>query len=437
MSDTSTPIPNETVMQQAWRFRLWGSGRIRTCQGTEIDILEAGKLNTGPGPDFHDARISHDGNIWAGCVEIHRHASDWHRHGHDKDHAYDNVVLHVVGNDDCRVCRPDGAEIPQATMHIDSGFVAMFNGLLNSPRYVLPMCGDSLPQIAPIFKTDWITALAFERLDRKVADILHRLHAEAGDWLQTVFITLARGLGFGANADNMERLARSIPVRILFKHTDNAETIEAILFGQAGLLKPDNPADEREAVLVREYHFYAHKYGLQPPENIIWQMSARNMANTPYRRIALLAALICKHNSHIGDKLCSLDSPSAIQTFLNVNIPEYWLYAFAFGRTAATKMSGLGKQSRELLIINVVAPLIYARGMHINDYALLDKAVALWESLDGEQNNITRGFREHGIDVRDALTSQALIQLHREYCERRRCLECRLGHRLLSSFISF
>lgn len=423
-------------MQQVWRYRLWGTGCLKTSQGKDIQILEAGKLNTGPGPDFSDARIRVGDKIWVGAVEIHRRASDWHRHGHDGDPAYDNVVLHVVGMDDCRIHRADGAEILQTVMRIDDGFADMFNGLLVSSDYVLPMCGRSLGNVASIFKTDWLTALAFERMQRKAADIMARIGAEGGNKLQAVFITLARGLGFGINADNMERMARATPFRILLKHTDRPEIVEAILFGQAGLLNVVTPADEYERLLAREYAFYAVKYGLTPIERPYWQMSVRNMTNTPYRRIALLAALICRHTVDLGNSLCNKPDIDYIRSYLGINVSEYWAYSFAFGRTSATRMGALGKQSRDLLIINVLAPLVYAEGLANGNHTLMERAISLWDALPPEQNGITRGFAAHNVMAPDAFTSQALIQLHKEYCERRRCPDCRLGYRLLTQFIS-
>ncbi len=437
MGTSPCVIPNEIAMQQAWRFRLWGTGRLMSSQGKTVEVVEAGKWNTGPGPDFTDARIRVDGKVWAGCIEIHRHAADWYRHGHDRDHAYDNVVLHVVGDDDCRVSRPDGTEILQTVMQIGNGFAGMFNGLLNGGRLVLPMCGDALEGVRDIFKTDWLTALAFERLNRKADDIAKHLAMTSGNWFQAVFITLARGLGFGSNADNMERMARSIPFKTLLRHSDNVEAVEALLFGQAGLLNADAPSDEYEQNLVREYAFYARKYDLTPIDRPLWRMSVRSVANTPHRRIALLAKLVCAHGTDLGSRLCEHRDPAEIRRFLNVDLSEYWAYHSSFGRQGSARMAPLGQQSLDLLIINVLAPLIYCHGLERCRPEQMDAAVSLWEGLPGERNSITRGFEDHGIKAADAFTSQALIQLHREYCERRRCLECRLGHRLLSSFITF
>lgn len=429
--------PNENVMQQAWRFRLWGTGRLMTSQGKWIEVLEAGRLNTSAGPDFRDARIRVDGDVLAGCVEIHRYASDWHRHTHDSDPAYDNVILHVVGNDDCRITDPSGNEILQTVMTVHAPFPGLFNALLTSATYVLPMCGRHLDRVEGIFKTDWITALAFERLLRKSEDVTRLLDSYSGDWFQTMFVTLARGLGFGSNADNMERTARSVSFRKILRHWDNLEAVEAILIGQAGLLNEARPADYYEQNLVREYRFYAQKYGLTPIEKPVWHLNARNMSNTPFRRLAMLARLINVYGTDLCFYLCTMTGIEQVRKFLDVTLSEYWTAHYGFGRTVSSRMSALGKQSQDLLMINVLVPLIYAHGLTTSDTGEMDSAVRLWEELDAEQNSITRGFKNYGIKVDNALTSQALIQLHRQYCERRRCPECRLGHRLLSSYVEF
>ena len=437
MKSESIIPPNEIAMQQAWRFGLWGTGVLTTSQGKRIRVIDAGKLNTGPGPDFLDAKLFVDDETWVGNIEIHRNASDWFKHGHDRDAAYENVILHVVGNDDSRVKRTDGSEILQVVMEIAPGFANVFNGLLNSNRLVLPMCGDMLDTVSTIIRTDWLTALAFERLMRKASDIEKRLRNEAGNWLQTVYVTLARGLGFGINADNMERLARCTPFKLLLRHTDNIETVEALLFGQAGLLNSESPKDWYETNLCMEYKFYAHKYGLKPLDKPLWQLSVRNTANAPHRRIALLAKIMCLRGMDIVRGLYEFKNVDEIRKFLNLELSEYWMYHYAFGRTVDKRMSPLGKQSMDLLIINVLAPLAYARGMEENDVELIDNASGLWEELEGEKNNITRGFEAYGVKTHNAFESQALIQLHKEYCERRRCPECRIGHRLLSSYIGF
>ena len=424
-------------MQQAWRYRLWGTGRLSTVQGKTVRVLDPGKLNNGPGPDFYDARISVEGVVLAGCVEMHRYASDWHSHGHDNDRRYDNVILHVVADDDCRIHNDSGEEIMQTVMRIDNKFVSVYNTLLTSRQYVLPMCGSHIDDIEHVFQTDWLTALTYERMLRKAEDVKKRLDETTGDWLTAAFVTLARGFGFGTNADNMERLARTLPYKTMMRHADRIEAVEAMLFGQASLLNHSHPADEYEAMLAREYKFYAIKYGLTPIDSPIWGMNVRNTGNSPYRRIAVLARIVQKYGVDLGSRLTSISTTADAHSFLDIDENPYWRQHYAFGRSVSNRQTALGKQSRDLLVINVLAPLLYARGLQTARIQLLDAAMCLWEETAPEQNAITRGFDSFGIKATSASVSQALIQLHREYCERRRCASCRLGHRIMSQYITF
>lgn len=376
--------------------------------------------------------------MWAGAVEMHLRASDWHRHGHDGDPAYKNVILHIVGLADCEIEREDGSVIPTLVMNVDRGFVDTFNTLLHSTSLVLPTCGRQLGSIAGVMITDWITALGMERLQRKADDIARRFEALNGDWLQTVFITVARGLGFGRNAQPMEQLARSVPIRTLLKHGDTPQIVEALLFGQAGLLHGANPVDEYERELCRDYDFYSKKYGLSSASYPLWQMSSRNGLSTPYRRIALLAEIVCNHAYRLARVLSETTDIEEARSLFRARIAPYWTDHSSFGvRISGVPMAVLGKQSVDLMLINVVVPLMYYRADAVGDYEGMDCAVEMLEKLKPESNSIVRGFADYDVVARDAYTSQALVQLHREYCEPRRCLDCRLGHRLLATHTSF
>lgn len=427
-------LPDERVMQQVWRFRLWREQNPVTSTGETIEIIDQGLLNTGPGPDFFNAKVKIGDQLWAGAVEVHVRASDWHRHGHDGDPAYRNVILHVVAVDDVGIERADGMEIPQVVMSVDDVFADTFNRLLTADRLVLPSCGDYLRDIASVLITDWVSALGMERLQDKAAHVADILDRSVGDWQQTAYVMLARGLGFGYNADAMESVARSVPVTTLLRHSDNLDAIQAILFGQAGML--DRPADTYSAALARDYAFYSHKYGLRRPD-VVWNNTSRNGINTPERRLGLLASLIANDRFGIARLLSETTSVDAIREALTVNISPYWTTHTRFGRPSSSQLSSsvLGRGSMDLLIINVIAPLMYLRGERNGSWRMTDAAVALLEQLKAESNSIVRGFADFGVTARDAFTSQALIQLHRRYCEPRKCLDCRLGHRMLARHV--
>jgi hypothetical protein len=419
----------EDLMQYVWRFRLWPDLAMTSTDGKRVDIIDPGTLNSGSGPDFFNAKIRIDGQIWAGNVEIHVRASDWHRHKHDNDAAYDNVVLHVVQYDDCAIRRrSDGAVIPQVVMNCAADFSDRYNAMVNNPLTELP-CAGEISELPQIIVSDWITGLAYQRLQRKSDDIISRLESFHGDWNQTIYVTLARGLGFGTNADAMEQLARSIPLKNLLRHNDQISTIEALLFGAAGLLS-EKPNDDYEAMLKQEYAFYCTKFGITPHQTPQWKSKLRPQ-NSPVRRVALLAQLMVGGFTLSGT-LLNVNSMAEAAALFEVELSPYWLTHFTFGHPAAATPHSLSASSVRLLLINVVAPLLYAYGETVDDAHRREMAVDILQSLKPEQNALVNIFTNAGMKCDDAFTSQAYIQLRNEYCLQRKCLYCRIGHRLLS-----
>jgi hypothetical protein len=419
----------EDLMQYVWRFRLWPDLTMTASDGRRVDIIDPGTLNTGSGPDFFNAKVRVDGQIWAGNVEIHVRASDWHRHNHDNDPAYDNVVLHVVQYDDCAISRRvDGAVIPQVTMRCAADFSDRYNAMVNNPLTELP-CAAEIGSLPSIVLSDWITGLSFERLQRKSDDILSRLNLYHGDWNQAIYVTLARGLGFGTNADAMEQLARSLSLKTLLRHHDNLSTVEALLFGSAGLLS-DTPRDEYEGMLRQEYAFYCAKFGITAHQTPQWRSRLRPQ-NSPTRRIALLAQII--HGGfELAGQLLNVGSVADAAELFHIEMSSYWLTHYGFGHPSSAIPHALSASSVRLLLINVVAPLLYAYGESVDDASRRELAVDILQLLKPEENSVINIFASAGLQCRDAFTSQAYIQLRNEYCLPRKCLFCRVGHRLLS-----
>lgn len=419
-------------MQYVWRFRLWPEVRMTTADGRRVDVIDPGELNTGSGPDFFNAKVRIDGRVWAGNIEIHVRASDWFRHGHDTDPAYDNVILHVVQYDDRPVCRrTDGVVIPQVTMVCAPDFSARYQAMVGNPLVELP-CASEIQSLPPILLTDWLTSLAFERLQRKADDIHRLLDACYGDWNQVVYITVARGLGFGINADAMEQLARLMPLKYLLHHSDDEVALEAMLMGVGGLLETAAPRDDYERLLIGEYAFYTRKYNLAPATVPQWGARIRPH-NHPTRRIAQLAALIYGGFQLPGQILSLTDAKEGSGIIFGNAISPYWRDHQMLGGPKVQLPPHLGKSSGDLLLINVVAPLLYAYGEQHADYDRREIAVEIWQNVRGEVNSLTRVFTNAGLKCPDAFTSQAYIQLRRNYCSARKCLFCRIGHKLLQA----
>lgn len=423
----------EALLHYLWEHRLMRQSDMVTVDGSRIVILDPGLHNNDAGPDFFNAKIIIDDQTWVGNVEIHVNASDWYRHGHQFDPAYDNVILHVVGHSDKRVLDRNEKVIPQMILPYSEDYHKRYAEMVNNGSR-LP-CAADLADIPSLYISDWITSLGFERLYDKVERVLKALNRLDGDWQATAYVTLARALGFGTNSDAFERLAYACPLRPLLKHRNDVSLLEAALFGQAGLLNTvvDDPADKEYVERLRKDHaFFCNKYGLNPEQTSTWKMARMRPPNFPQRRIALLVSMIAS-GFDFGRRFVTVTDEKSARALFDASLQGYWVNHYDFGKQSAHSPRALSNDSVSVLIINVVAPLLYAYGLEYASDERTDYAVALLHSLKPESNFIVNIFTDAGIPCDDAFTSQALIQLRRAYCEPRKCLFCRVGHRILAN----
>lgn len=422
----------ENLYQYAWQHKLWPYREARLVDGRSFELISPGILNRDSGPDFFNAKLKIGDEYWAGNVEIHTKASDWHRHGHDRDAAYDSVVLHAVGADDARVRRRDGSEIPQLVLRLPEGIRFTYNQLTESSQGV--RCSGSLSEIDPLVVTDWLESLAVERLQNKARRILEIRKFCGGDWEQTCFITLARALGFGLNSEPFEQLGRICDIHILARHSDNPLQLEAILFGQAGLLDSScNIFDEYYHKLCAEYAFLLRKYRLRPMMAHNWRMARTRPQNFPHRRIALLARMAEGGFSMLRHIIDSKGNEERLRTLFDLDPGYYWRRHFLFGDEQHNAVGKLSASSVTLLLINAAAPLLYAYASDCGDCSLGEKALNLLGELPPENNSIVRGWGALGLRADNALRSQALLHLRQQYCDTRKCMYCRMGHGLMRS----
>lgn len=419
-------------MQYVWQFRLWPTHDMVTVDGERVEVLDPGTLNSDSGPDFFNAKISIGGQMWIGNVEIHVRASDWHRHGHHNDHAYDTVILHVVERDDARITRADGHLIPQMVMPCAADFSAKYHALVNDPARELA-CSAEIASIPPLNIHDWITALGFQRLQHKADRAAAYKSRYNGSWLDATYITLARALGFGTNAEPFELLALTTPLRYILRHSDAGELIEALLFGQAGLLGPADGQNQYHDFLVDQYQFLAAKYSLKPSPNIAWKMSRMRPQNNPHRRIASLAHIL-RNGFPLSHAILNITDLEQAYALFDINLDGYWARSYNFSaQPNASTVRAFSRSTATILIINCVIPILYAYGVATANTQMQERAIELLQSLQPEQNSIIRLFDQSGIKAANAFDGQALIHLRKEYCLPRKCLFCRWGHRLLSA----
>ncbi|MDR0349559.1 MAG: DUF2851 family protein [Tannerella sp.] len=420
----------EHLLQYVWKYRLYSGAGLLTTEGVPVTVLDPGIQNTDSGPDFFNAKIGMNGVVWAGNIEIHHKASDWFRHKHDLNPAYDSVILHIVQENDAAVCRTNGELIPQAFIKVPLKIKEHIDWLL-SKESLLP-CASRLHEIDPIHLSAWMTALLAERLERKTNDIFMRLAKNAEDWNEVFYITLVRNFGFGTNNDAFEWLAQSLPFKYIQKQKGSGIQIEALLFGQAGLLEEAHE-DSYYQLLQREYRFLRKKYDLTPLDSFLFKKLRNRPVNFPHIRLAQLAA-VWINNTALFSKILENDQPEVLKKCFDVPLSTYWdtHYHFQYASPAETKKS-IGKNATSVVLINTVIPLLFAYGKkkHRDDCCM--KALQMLEHLPPEQNSIVRNFAEAGLKAKDACMSQALIQLRREYCEKKKCLYCRIGFHLIKT----
>jgi hypothetical protein len=419
----------ERALQYVWKQRLFADSDLTMTDGQNISVIDPGLQNSDAGPDFFNAKIRIGDMVWAGCVEIHERTSDWVTHHHDKDKAYDSVILHVVRTDDAEVLTSDNKTIPKAILKIPEKIEKNIEWLLSRDTPV--SCSNRIKEIPPIYVSDWITALVTERLERKTKEIFMRMELNGKDWNEVFYITLMRNFGFGANSDAFELLAKSLPYKIILKHRNNPFQIEALLFGQAGLLNDEKA--ERESYfssLRQEYDFLRKKYDLMPVDASLYKNLRMRPDNFAYVRIAQVAAVFIK-NDLLFSQALETDDIHRLRNFFNVELSEFWKTHYHFRFASPPKNKSIGKHSANIILINTAVPIFFAYGKWNLMPEYCDRALRILEQIPAENNNITRLFADAGIKVVNACDSQALVQLRREYCDRKDCLRCRIGFRMI------
>jgi hypothetical protein len=422
----------EDLLQYIWQYRLFDQNLLRTTDGETIEIIDTGFRNTNAGPDFLMAKIKIGSQVWVGTVEIHRNASDWNVHRHDQDPAYNNVVLHIVWTDDLRIQNRLAKSIPciELSDRIPASLLASYEKLMNQQSWVA--CENAQVQVDPMKKSAWLIRVMAERLEQKSNEIIRLLNHHQGDWEAICYQKLARALGSSVNGDAMEELARAMPLTILYKHRDSLVTIEALLFGQSGLLEPNADSDDDyPANLASDYRFYQTKYNLRPMQPSQWKFLRMRPANFPTIRIAQLARLVWQ-TDHLFSRFIAAANTNEVQNLLQTRISQYWKTHYTFTKgPGLPREKSLGPSTIAQIIINTIVPLTFAYGLSIQAESYKEKAIDWLTSLVPEKNQITQGWARLDWVPANAAESQAMIHLKKEYCDQKKCTHCLIGHEIL------
>ncbi len=426
-------IPSsEAILHFIWKYKFFNPLGLRTFVGETLQIIATGIHNMDAGPDFHQSKIKIGETIWAGNVEIHLKSSDWLKHHHDVDKAYDNVILHVVWENDIDIERTDQTLIPVLELkNIIAKKIIENYDQLKQNNYWIP-CENQLPNVDDFIKQQTLDRMMMERLEDK-ANIINEIYQlNNGNWEDTFYITLAKSFGFKVNSLPFEILAKQLPQNILAKHKNNPLQIESLIFGVSGLLDRKF-TDDYPNQLKTEFDFLQKKYQLKNLDASLWKFSKTRPDNFPTIRLSQFAALVIK-SSHLFSQIIAIKNQTDyIKLFEDLSINNYWEKHFVFDKVVDEKSVNLGKSSIEIILINTIAPLLFFYGKQIGDKKFIDRALEILENIKPESNIFTKGFKERGLSVQNSFDSQAVIHLKKNYCDQKKCLNCGIGLKILSA----
>ncbi|MCC6601544.1 MAG: DUF2851 family protein, partial [Crocinitomicaceae bacterium] len=430
----------EDFLHYIWRFRLFTTAELKTVQGEKIIIHHPGIYNTDGGPDFLNARITIGNTRWVGHIEIHVRAGDWHRHRHTHDPHYKNVILHAVFENDASIYlnQPGDLAVLDLSAYYEPAVLDRYESWMSNRQWI--PCASSIGNIDSVVLISWKDRLVTERLESRTLGIIKRLEKNEGSWPETFYQLLARNFGFKTNSDAFEMLAESLPMKILSRHSGDPFQVEALFFGQAGLLN-GRFVHDYPGTLQKEYSFLSKKYGLTPLNPAIWNFARMRPANFPPRRLSQLSALLCKPE-HLFSTVLETDDMEALVRLLCAAASDFWTKNYRFVYANETEKIQLslypatekilvspkpGTASVENIVINTIVPVLVAYGKLRDEERYIEKALRLLEKCAAEENAIVKKWKRLGIEATTALDSQALLQLYHSYCGAKKCLECRIG----------
>jgi hypothetical protein len=429
---------NEQFLSYIWQFGLFEHRNLQTTSNNPVQIIQVGTCNTQSGPDFFNARLQIGDTVWAGNIEIHVKASDWLKHQHQLDKAYNNVILHVVWEADIPIIDANGQALPCIALdgRVSPNVWQNYQQIAYSSHSI--PCANLLPQADSFTISLTIERLLVERLEEKIEPLNAILSQNQHHWEATFYSLLCRALGSKANSDAMQQVAQSVALPILAKEKNDLLSLEALFLGQAGLLDSDylgNNADDYAQQLQMQYRHFCKKYGLQPLSAAIWKFGGLRPPNFPTIRLAQLAALVHQSN-HLFSKILHTEDPAQLLALFQANASEYWNLHYNFGKKSGkSSIKKIGDATLQLIVINTVVPLLFLYGKERALPHLQDRALQLLSQIAPENNSVIDEWRTLKMPIETAFESQAFLQLYKQYCQPKRCLQCSIGNKLLRTEI--
>jgi len=416
-------LPKEDILQHIFLNRLYKTTNLKTTDGDDLQILKTGTKNFNSGPDFLNSLIKINDTQLAGNIEIHVKASDWLKHNHQTDLAYNNVILHVVLEADMEIS-VNQKPLPTLVLKgiVNENIFENHESLLQAKTFV--PCQKSIANVPSIITHSWFDRMLAERIEDKALMVNEIMQNTNNSWEETFYQMLGYTFGFGLNKHTFLKTAQSLPLQIIAKHKNNITQIEALLFGTAGLLN-DYFADDYPKTLQNEYNFLKTKYQLkQFVRKQEWHFSKMHPTNFPSIRLAQFAQLIFT-SSHLFSKILECKNITEIEKLFAASVSEYWKTHYVFDTKSVAKNKNLGATSLQLIIINTVVPVLYSYSKTNAKYREL--ALEYLQNIAPERNGIIKNWKATGVEVNNAYTSQALLHLKNNYCNNKLCLKCAVG----------
>jgi Protein of unknown function (DUF2851) len=420
----------EEFLHYLWKFKKFDTSNLKTSNGEKLTIINVGNYLQLAGPDFFNAQITIDAQKWAGNVEIHLKSSDWYVHHHERDDAYDSVILHVVWEHDTEIFRKNNTEIPvlEIKKYVSNETLNNYKSLLSPKSWIF--CEKQLLSINEFIIRNWQERLFFERLERKSKNISDLLLNTNQDWEAVLFCLLAKNFGLNTNGELFLKMAQSIPFSIIRKESFEIENIEALLFAKARLLEGEKE-DTYYKDLQSRYIYLAHKYQLEQSVFEPVQFFKHRPDNFPTIRLSQFANLYHQHQN-LFSKLIDVNRVATIYEIFKISVSKYWQNHYQFDKESPKKLKPLSKSFIDLVIINTIIPLQFAYAKSLGK-EISENLIALLQEVNPESNMIIQKFHSFGIKSNNAFETQSLLQLKNEYCNKSRCLDCAIGMELLKN----
>jgi len=420
----------EDFLHHVWQFKKFDVANLKTTTGESIQILNSGQYLQLAGPDFFNAQIIIGNQKWAGNVEIHLKSSDWYVHNHEKDSNYDSIILHVVWEHDMPIFRKDNSEIPTLDLqnYVALSDVYKYQALVSQKSWIY--CENEIRNVDDFIFKNWQERLFFERLERKSQLIFELAKELNNDWEGVLFCLLAKNFGLNTNGDLFYKVAKSIPFSVVRKESFQQERLEALLLGQANLLFNDFQ-DSYAVELQKSYHYLVNKYQLH--EKVVGSVEffKHRPDNFPTIRLAQLAALYSKEHN-LFSKIISFNVISELYDLFKVEVSKYWETHYNFDKTSVLKKKKITNSFVDLILINTILPIRFAYEQSIQKHSSTE-IIDLVEAIQPEKNIVIDKFTAIGVVSQNAFQTQSLLQLKKEYCDKKKCLQCALGIHLLKN----